>query len=538
VKKVFFWVLPLFLVACSLLSYQISKDYIQEIRLGARSSNYQEIFNKKISPNRPKVAHNSLQSKTVIVINNGMDSNSFYSFSKNNIPNFPAKGIFGSMLSEPVNDPKQSLYMFLSGTQPNLHGLQNKKQNELLDDMLLVAKENKKNTVLFSNLDFSTNQEAVLQFQKIISDWKKYDFLVFDFNNQIDLISWKKIYLNPILQNVSKSDLFFFCSLIPESNTKPFLRINRFYQSPFLLTGNNLSSTITSPVSIEHQDMTATLSYSMGLSLPSDCLGFPIIHFFTISDKEKILRGYSMLENYVINSVKLLYQYNINEAIIAGYLMESTDSIYLSSEKTLEDLQKDYASVLYELKSYTDETRQKSNLKVSLIFLFLSISFLIVWLLLLVKHYRSFLFGLLFILLFLLLHYFVFRIPVSFPKDSLLSLRWFLFHSSIPLFLSALLVSIFYTIFSGFVSNISLRTILGDLHNIIATFGLFLLCEITYVANFFGFHTYFTSPGYFFVCLLLRNLALIVLLSVTLFLMYGFSYVTFIFVTKYGERHT
>lgn len=534
-KKVLFWILPLLLIACSLLSYQISKDYILQIKEGAKPLAAKGKLDNNTNFNRP-VIQTPLYPKTVIVINNGLDSNSFHSFSKINMPNFYEKSINGVSLNEPINDPKQALSMLLSGIQPSLHGLKNYNKNDQADDLRLVATQNKKKTIIFSNIDYDSIDQAKSSFQQIIADWKKYDLLIFDFNNQTDLTAWKTIYLDPILQSITKTDLFFFCSLIPENTAHPFSKLAPYYKSPFLLSGNGLNTKVN-PAIIKHENITATLAYGMGLSLPSDCLGFPELDFFTIPDKEKISRGLSFLENVVnFNAVKLLYQYNINETIIAGFLLESSDSIHLSPAKTLLELKGQYVAINQELKSFTTETRQRTNLSVNLIFLLLTLIILVVWLAMLLKYYRSFIFGILFVLLFLLFHYFVFRIPLSFPKDNLLSLRWFLFHSSIPLFLSAILVSVVYTISSGFVFDITLSHIFEDLHGIIGTFCLFLLGEITYIVNFFGFHTNVTSPGFFYISMLLRNLSLLILVSVTLFLMYGVSYITYKLLSKYGSK--
>lgn len=282
--------------------------------------------------------------------------------------------------------------------------------------------------------------------------------------------------------------------------------------------------------------MTATLAFSMGLSLPSDCLGYPELSFFNLKEPEKLIRGYSSVKNFIINSISLLYQYDINETIIAGFLMESTDSIDLSPAKTTQTLHQQYLSIKKELQNYTAETRQKNNLLVSLIFLILSLLFLVIWLLLITKYYRSFIFGLGFILIFFLFHYFVFRIPSSYPGNSLLSIRWFLFQSGIPLFLSAILVSAFYTIFSGYVFDITLSNAIEDLSAIVGTFGLFLLGEITYIVNLFGFKTRIVSPGYYYITMILRNLSLLILLSITLLIMIGVCFATFKLLTKYGPK--
>jgi hypothetical protein len=216
--------------------------------------------------------------------------------------------------------------------------------------------------------------------------------------------------------------------------------------------------------------------------------------------------------------------------------MESLDSIDLSPAKSTENLHQQYLAIKQELQSYTNETRQRSNFTISMIFLFLSLVFFVIWLLLLVKYYRSFLFGLCFIGIFLLFQYFVFRIPVSFPGDNFLSLRWFLFNSSIPLFLSGILIAALYTIFSGYVFDITLSHVLNDLNGIVGTFGLFLIGELTYIINLFGFRTQIISPGYYFVTLILRNFSLLILLSITLFLMYGTCFITFKLLTKYGPK--
>jgi hypothetical protein len=536
VKKVLFWILPLFLVACSLFSYQIGKDYIFQLKGEIKPNS---ISNKSInntSTNRPKI-QTPLFTKTVIVINNGFDNNSFQSFMKNNLDKELNEGVFGIFQNEPINDPKQAIRLLLSGSSPAHSGIKNSNLSEKQDNLILVAKQNKKSTLLYSNLDYATDNQSKEGFNIILSNWKKYDLLVFDFNNQSNLMLWKNQYFEPILKNLSQTDLLFFCSLIPESSSRPFTKPSKYYLSPFFLYGKNLNLT-RKAVSSNLENITATLAFSTGLSLPSDCLGYPELNYFTFSDKEKITRGYSSVKNFIINSIGLLYQYNINETIIAGYLMESIDSIDLNPAKTTGNLLQQYTNIKREFQSYTNETRQRSNLVFSLFFLFLSLFFLVIWLLLLVKYYRSFMFGAAFIIIFLVFEYFVFRIPVSFPKENFLSLRWFLFQSGVPLFLSAILVSISYTIFSGYVFDITFHRILEDLNGMAGTFGLFILGEITFVANTQGFRIHNTSSGYFFVTLVLRNFSLLILLSVTLLLMYGTSYITFKLLSKYGPKQS
>lgn len=524
----------MFLIACSLFSYQISKDYIFQLKDEFKPLSASDKAINAASTNRPKI-QTPLYSKTIVVIYNGLDNNSFQSFLINNFPEEFNKGIFGTFLNEPINDPKQAIQLLLSGASPTQSGIKSSTYSEIEDNLLLVAKQNKKNTILFSNLDFTAENQSKDNFTNILSNWKKYDLLFFNFNNQNNLNLWRNQYLDPILKNLSKSDLLLFCSLIPESSSRPFTKLSRYYQSPFLFYAQNLNST-KNPVTSNLENITATLAFSTGLSLPSDCLGYPELNYFTFSDQEKISRGYSSVKNFIINSIGLLYQYNINESIIAGYLMGSIDSIDLTPAKTTASLFQQYNNIKREFQSYVNETKQRSNLIFSLLFLFLSIFFLVIWLLLLTRYYRSFIFGLAFILVFLVFQYFVFRIPLSYPKESLLSLRWFLFQSGVPLFLSAILTSVLYTIFSGYIFDIPFHRNLEDLNGMAGTFGLFILGEIAFIANSQGFRIHPTSPGYFFISLLLRNFSLLILISMTLLLMYGASFITYKLLTKYGPK--
>lgn len=528
--------MPLLFISTSLFSYNICKDYIASINQNTKIVQQKPENFKNVEFNRPKI-NTPLYSKTVIINKNGLDKEAFMSFSKKYYPELLKNSIQGVCWSEPIQDSNQAMYMLLSGIQSNFHGCKNGYNHEDLDNLMLVAKQNGKRVSFFSNNNTTTDDKAIKEMKDTLNKWKQFDLIIFDFNQEQDLESWKNLYFEPIMQKITDSEFLFFCSLIPESKTKPFSTLKQFYESPFLLSAKNIGTTLPA-VKIRQENMTATLAFTLGLSLPNDCLGYPELDFFSLSEKEKVDRGTSSVKNFIINSVKLLYQYNINESIIAGYLMESTDAIDLSPAKTTKDLYQRWIAMKQEISSFTLETRQKLNLKISLIFLGLFLFFFIIWLLFSIKYYRSFIYGIFLTLAFLLMSYFVFRIPYSLPGNNLFFLRWYIFHFSIPLLISAFLISALYTILSGYVFDITMVEIVKDINGIISTFSIFLLGEMALIINFKGFRPELVAPGYFFISILIRNLSLFVLMGFTLIFMYLVSLVVYKLLIKYGPKPT
>lgn len=534
-KKLLFWVLPLFILACSLFSYQICKDQINQLKLGPNKINISSKVVKGSALNRPK-ALSALCDKTVIVVCNGIDVDMFNILINNNFPSNNKVGIRGIILNEPINDSKLTIIQLLSGFKPEFSGYISKKNNTLngsqVDDLFKVASDNKRRIKHFDSQQSNSSME---EFTLTIKSWSENDLLFFDFSNQIDWQQWSENFLKPIINKLTENDQFIICSLIPENSSKPFSGISKQYQSPFYYFGKSILYR-EKPVTINIEDLTATISFSLGLPLPSDCLGYPDHSFFSIPPKEKIVRTTYSIENFIMNSVRLFYNYQVNDSIIAGYLIESNDQIHLTQANTIEEIDKQFNFIYREFISFVTESRQKNNLLLSIIFLVFSVILTILWLLLFIKEYRSFFFGFIMIGIYFLFQYIVFRIPMSLPQIELMSIRWFFFHFGIPFLLTGILISILYTILGGYAYDIKLDEILTDMNSIIGTFGLFLVCETALIINFYGFKINFTSPGYFIETILLRDFSLIILLIIVLITMYSFSFLTYKLLSKYGPK--
>lgn len=516
-----------------MFAHQICKDQINQIKFGSPiiSTNYKSASMNRTKPLKP------INNKTVVFVCNGFDIKSFNSLLENNFPLLHKKGIRGIALSEPINDSKLALSQLLSGFKPEYSGYLIKKNNSVngipLDDLLKVASDNKRKTIYFEENNPDSNSKE--NFKLVLNSWAQYDLLFFDFSNQTGFKDLSEDYLQPILKKCTDNDQFMICSLVPENASNSFSSMTKLYLSPFYFFGKSVL-TFEKPITIKIEDLTATLAYSTGLSLPSDCLGYPVHSFFSIPLEEKISRSTYSIENYIMNSVRLLYSFHMNESIIAGYLIESNDRILLTKATTIEEVDTRFSSIFQEFNSYVTETRQRNNLLLSLLFLVLSVLLFFTWLILLLKYYRSFLFGFLMIGIYFIFQYFVFRIPMSLPQIELMSIRWFFFHFGIPFLLAGIFVSILLTIMGGYLFDIKLDEILKDMNGIIATFGLFLLCEITFIINFQGFKINFTSPGYFAQTVLLRDFSLIIISILCLGIMYCTSFLTYKLLLKYGPK--
>lgn len=258
--------------------------------------------------------------------------------------------------------------------------------------------------------------------------------------------------------------------------------------SPFLYWNSTPKDDPVKPaLTIPAEDITATLCFSLGLVPPVGCLGKPDYSWFSLEEPEIMDRFLYHTDQFIYSTVYYLNQYQIEDSIIAGYLLEATDTVHATDSANMAELERRYKVILDDFNSFQLFRQKQINRIPSLIWTLLALLSLLIWLVNWLTRYRAYLFGTALFLLFALIQLYVFPGRLSYPVFSSVTV-WSLLLNHLIFLLPLLSVLILlFTLMAGYWFNITFAEICHDINGILVTFSVFLLLGMTLWVTRYGF---------------------------------------------------
>jgi hypothetical protein len=346
--------------------------------------------------------------------------------------------------------------------------------------------------------------------------------------SQEQIKEWILAYEAKILEGKITSQVL-LCFL-PDKNTEGISWIrNITSSSPFIYwnslsreTGSESQSLPKSDKPIE--DITATLAYSWGVVPPIGCLGKPVFDWFPIKEAETINRFMYHADQTIFSSVFYLNQYQLDDAIIAGYLLEANDTIHATDSANLVELERRYQVIIDDFNSFHLYQQKRMNVIPSLIFTLLALISLLVWLYNWLARYRSYAFGVFFFAVYVLLEQYIFPASLSLPVFSSLTLLGTLLSQLLFILPILTVMVLIFTLLAGYWFDISYEEICMDLNGIFISFAICLLLFTATWVNRFGFIHLSMMPPLGVQQNQFHHFSLWILMPVLLAFSYGLSY--------------
>jgi hypothetical protein len=545
-KKLLIFIIPVILILVSTLSYLGFNKY------------YNSFNNYSINiagTNRPPNQSNRIAGKIVLILIDNLDAKSFKKsdFYKNNAP----LGLNGECLISPINDNDYNILELLSGARNNLFGY-NTKINQNYDNLILVANNYGLKTMLIGTsgilerLDPNIKiKPTILQndsskIRSLIDSFEieKPDLTILELNtlalakNRNDYEKRFKILepdLNTVISIFPKGTIFFVSSLMPYKSFEKVILPKKYFHLPFLFFGDKIK-TSTNGITLKSEDFTATIAYSLGIPQPTYCMGIPNDEIFNNLDKEKFDNLNYYIHTYIQNSLYRLTSIGLDESIVEGFYVDSTDSIDLSKPSTLNELKERISIIRENFETYDKNSREKNNIIFTIISIIIFIGLLTVWLLLLPKKWRGFLFGGIFMFLFVVFNYLLLGKGIIFPDLQYFSFSWMILNLLPSLAISTIIVTALMTLMGGYMLNISLKEIIISFEEALGTVMFILVLESSFLIIRQGLLISKVSPILYSQFLIFRNLTLGFLLFFIFILMTGIAYLIYYILTRKNQN--
>lgn len=347
-------------------------------------------------------------------------------------------------------------------------------------------------------------------------DWNDASLIVLNASND----SWSSASFNTqemadqIVELIQKTDpgtLLVISSLIPNPRLPISFKPRYHYTVPLAFIGSKVDPSIELPL-MNVQELTATISYALGLPSPTGCMAVPCFTLFPQEDKELLNRMLFSGHNYLSNALYGLSDFGLDEAISTGYFFQYSDKLEYAKSTDYKQMLSAIQQMDQDYREFLDNENQKANMIPTIVSVILLALLLIAWLLLLPYFYRGILFGLLWIALWLVFFHGVFRLPIQLPSLHQFSWVWILSAHLWPLILSTLVLGTGMTLIAGFWLDLQLKDLFVDFQSAAGTFLVFLLAQGAFFSIRDGFVIGRIIPAFFTQALMFRNLAHIILL--------------------------
>ena len=543
-KKLLIFILPVILIIVSVFGYMGFDKY------------YDSFNNHSIDiagTNRPSDQSKRIAERIVVILIDNLDSKSF--IKSDFYKYYSPMGISGDCLISPINDNDYNILELLSGAKDNLFGY-NTKVNQIYDNLVLIANDYNLKTVLIGSSGILERLNSEIQpvieevdstkIRRLIYDYEKEkpDLTILelnslttakgnnDYNNKLKTLEPE---LNTLISSLPKGTIFFISSLMPYKSFDKTIMPEKYFHLPFIFFGEKIKSA-KEPINLKSEDFIATLSYALGLPQPTYCMGIPNDEIFDTPDNDKFTNLNYYIHTYIQNSLYRLTSIGIDESIIEGFYVDSTDSIDLSKPSTVNEL-KDRISLIREnFITYNNNSRQRNNIIYTIISILLFLALLAVWLLLIPKRWKGFLFGIIFLIVFFLFHYFIFGKGLFFPDLQYFSFLWMIKCLLPSLLISTIVTASAMTLIGGYMLNISLKEIIISFEDAVSTILFIIFSESALLILTEGLIISKVSPKLFSQFLIFRNLAFSFTLFFIFILMTGISYLIYYIITRVSSN--
>jgi len=498
VKRIKWFVVPLLMISIALFSYSLLEqrlsEFQQRLQPGQESVKTDSTLSESQAWNNP-TSKPPIISNTVVITLTGYPKTLAKEWASWE-PMQATTSIQGFIALSNTNDEMYRLFQLLSGQNERISDARSLQDYTSSDTLFTLFSRYNYSMDFFTSLPNWVVGESTLTLEEVEKNGLpsgSNHFTWLHINATRDQISletlqkWIKNYqaANQTAKNTSQ---FLLCSF-PVSNTEgiSWMRNNQALSPFFYWNSIPQDNPSLSPVTIQSEDMTATLSFSLGLIPPVGCLGKPDYSWFALDESSVMDRLIYHTDQFIYSSVYYLNQYQIEDSIIAGYLLESTDTIHATESANLAELERRYKVILDDFNSFQLFRQKQINFIPSFLWILLTLLFLLIWLVNWLKRYRPYLFGTALFLLLVLIQLVIFPGRLSYPVFSTISL-WGLVANHLLFFLPILSVLILlYTLMAGYWFNITFEEICHDINGILVTFSVFLLLGMTLWVTRYGF---------------------------------------------------
>jgi len=545
VKKVKWLIVPGLLTAVALFSFSLLQQQYQYLHSHPEPSISREETEKSWS--RPASLPPLVSNTLVLLITGTSDKGD--AFSTAWFDGMKPEAVRGSFTHANTQDEAYLLFQLLSGQQENLSISHTVQEYQTHDHLLQLAKSYKINTAAYSSMpDFPTDKPV-----SIAETLSPAGFPTG--NNQLTLLhvrvgkdsvtpeqvtEWLALYEKKNLSEKNKYQVYLLT--IPEKKTEGLSWIrNNTARSRFLywntLSSANEPNQPVLPYDRPIEDMTATIAYSLGIVPPTGCLGKPITTLFPIEESQTMERFVHHADQIILSSIYYLYQYQLDDSIITGFLLEANDTIHAVKSASMVELERRYKTILDDFNSFHLYQQKKINMIPSLVFTLLALLCLLIWLFNWLARYRAYVFGSALFLAYVLLERYVFPSRLSMPVFSTLSIPGILLNQLLFILPIISVLIIAYTFLAGYWFDSSFEEICRDINGFFVSMAVLMLLFTATWINRFGLIRLSMMPPFGVQHNQIHHLSLWVLMPFLLVFSYGLSYGLIRLSLALGSRH-
>ena len=532
-KRVKWCIVPGLLIAIALFSFSLFQQRLQRLQSDPALLQTQEEIEKAWNRPTPK---KPIVSNTLVICITGTEKSDFSS-AKQWLSEIKPEALQGVLAHANTKDEAYLLFQLLSGQKESLNHSHAVNGFRNADHLFHLARYYKMGISAYSSLPDFPLDNTVPVLEEIgktgIPSGANQVSLV-NINTDRDHLSQEQI-KEWILAYEAKtregkiSSQVLLC-FFPDKHTEGISWIrNTTSSSPFLYWNSlpSESGNVNQPppeLSEPIEDITATLAYSWGMAPPVGCLGKPVFSWFPIKETETMDRFMYHADQTIFSTVFYLSRYQLDDSIIAGYLLEANDTIHTTDSANLVELERRYQVIIDDFNSFHLYQQKKINVIPSLIFTLLALISLLVWLYNWLARYRPYTFGVLLFAVYVLLEQYVFPARLSLPAFSSLTLLGTLLSQLLFILPILVMLVLIYTLFAGYWFDISYEEICMDLNGIFISFVVCLLLFTATWVNRFGFIHLSMMPPLGVQQNQFHHFSLWILMPVLLTFSYGLSY--------------
>ncbi|MCK5848445.1 MAG: hypothetical protein KAH01_04545 [Caldisericia bacterium] len=572
-KKFLLWILIIVLLPISYFAYGLLSDHIIEFRFFSNPQNSQLVEENGIEFNR-NVSSEPIGKPVVLFIANNLTKEESESllFAQTALQ----KGSNGEYPVYPILDEDLSLVNILTGVSPNRGNYLSNPNISNLDSILLSSLDAGYKVAYFGNHLPSTDSESMPENESLqnpaetheitipasfvepvknieeLSSWmndyseqlKSYQFLIFNIPFISDPLNStereKEIELfNETMENISLScgeeSQYYFTSPISFSYNLVSLMPNFDLKSPFYAFGNHIKEN-TSSISTQLENLTSTISFSLGLSPSNENIATPIVQLFDLPEETLLEKYTSFVNGQMIGYISVLLDQGIDQESVAGFILHANDSINTIPSKDLSELTSRVDLLQAEFFSFMNNKDSSQKKKELLFFTILLALASILWLAFAPWNLRGYLYGIAFTIIFVIFNTFVFKNALTIPALSDVSVEWLFLKYSLPLICTSVVSGTITTLLGGFVFNVDIYSIIKDLNCQIGTFIFLVIVETSLLGIHFGYSFNGSIETFVSQLMFTRNETIIILAPVALLIMICESYIFYKILTKNNKR--
>ncbi len=532
-KRVKWFIVPGLLIAIALFSFSLFQQQVQMLQSDPVPLQTQEEIEKTWNRPTPK---KPIVSNTLVISITGLKQSDM-SHAKQWLPEIKPEVVSGVFTHANTQDETYLFFQLLSGQKESLNSVHTVNGYRNTDHLLHLARYYKMGISVYSSLpgfplDTPVNVLEEIEKTGIPSGINQVSFVHINVDrdqlSQEQIKDWILAYQAKTLEGKITSQVL-LC-FFPDTNTQGISWIrNTTSSSPFVYwnslpreTGKEIQFSPEPDQPIE--DVTATLAYSWGVPPPVGCLGKPVFNWFPLKETETMNRFIYHADQTIFSSVFYLNQYRLDDAIIAGYLLEANDTIHATDSANLVELERRYQMIIDDFNSFHLYQQKRVNVIPSLIFTLLALFSLLVWLYNWLARYRSYTFGVFFFAVYVLLEQYVFPARLSLPAFSSLTLPGILLSQLLFILPILTVLVLVFTLMAGYWFDISYEEICLDLNGIFISFTICLLLFTATWVNRFGFIHLFMMPPLGVQQNQFHHFSLWILMPALLAFSYGLSY--------------